>query len=192
MHLANKHLTRSQQGSNLSYLSIPPRKVMVQLRKPGDRVPDRPASIAYFMFEEVWTEGGMPLRASDSHPFTEAARQGASPYRGEHSRLIGVVAPTEVRHASPLDKAVLHLRATNARLADVVAFMAEQTGAKLELDPALSEVRVSLRLDKITLEPALQALAKPHDWRVVRKDDGIPMLKRLPSAWHTLLWMFPL
>lgn len=80
--------------------------------------------------------------------------------------------PTPIEHTPPLPPVQVHLLAVNTSLRALTAKLTEQTGQKVETDDAIADVRVSLRLDDVALETALDALARPHDWRFFKLENG--------------------
>ena len=82
------------------------------------------------------------------------------------------IPPTVIDHIPPLPVSQVHLFAVNTSLRTLAAKLAEQTGQKVEAEDAIADVRVSLRLDDVALPTALDALARPHDWRFFKLENG--------------------
>ncbi len=73
--------------------------------------------------------------------------------------------------------------AVNASLRSITTKLAEQTGQKVQADDAIADAHVSLRLDDVALPTALDAIARPHDWRFFKQEDGVwKVARKRPGA----------
>ena len=95
--------------------------------------------------------------------------------------------PAAIEHALALLPGQIHIFAVNTSLRLLAAKLAEQSGQKIVADDAIADARVSLRFDDIALPTALDAVARPHDWRFFKQEDGIWKIARkrpgtLPSV----------